>query len=345
MSPTERLLWAYRYGHAWNTARPNLLNLDEAAVAKMDGSEADAKELIASWQLLDINVSRLVNAFHGRELEPDGDIGPASEAVMSMLRCDMPDYAPPPHASFHYDNPELQGAVESYQRFAEAKTGSGSWPVGCDPQRKDVHSVVVAIDTSNASSSQKAIMADVLRFVEETEAEIGQSVRHVINSSVSAPQHDVKFQNIPGSVIGFAYFPQPNTCRQTVVARIDNSFNARLPVLAELLTHEYKGHSDGLEHTRGGIMNPSIGSPTVRPTWKGDPHESTKRRYFGGEPLTPPVPPTPPAHPPVSGSLYAESFALGGIVIRGDVQFDGKWKYVAVPDGVGKYKLTPKAEV
>lgn len=343
MTPTDRLLWAYRFGHAWNPAYPNLLNLDEAAVAKMDGSEADAHSLIASWQSLDANVNRLVNAFHRRELVPDGDIGPASEAVMGFSRCAIPDYAPPPHASFHYDNPELQKAVESQQRYAEA-TGSGSWPVGCDPQNPKVHSVVVGIDTSNASSSQKSIMADVLKYVEETEAEIGQSVRHVLSGAVS-PQHDVKFQNIPGSVIGFAYFPDPNTCRQTVVARIDNSFNARLAVLAELLTHEYKGHSDGLQHTNGGIMNPSIGSPTARASWKNDPSFRRKKAFFGGEPISPPVPPAPPAHPPVTGSLYAEAFALGGIVIRGDVQFDGKWKYVATPDGSGKYKLVPKAEV
>lgn len=287
-TPVARLLWAYQFGHAWNPAFPNGMNLDEGRIAGMNGSEQDAKSLIASWQSLDANVNRLVEAYHGRELQPDGIIGPASEAVMAMRRCAMPDYAPPPQARFSYDNPDLQKAVESYQRYAAA-SGRGSWPVGCDPLRKDVHSVVVGIDTSNASSFQKGIMADVLRYVEETEAEIGQSVRHVLSGAAS-PQHDVKFQNIPGGVIGFAYFPQPNECQQTVTARIDNSFDARLPVLAELLTHEYKGHSDGLEHTNGGIMNPSIGSPTSRASWKGDKHEATKRRYFGGEPIPGPGP-------------------------------------------------------
>jgi hypothetical protein len=326
---TERLLWAYQFGHAWNPAFPNLQNLDEAAVAKMNGREGDAKSLIASWQLLDANVNRLVNAFHGRELQPDGDIGPASEAVMDMKRCAMPDYAPPPNATFHYDLPELQAAVESYQRFAEAKTGSGSWPVGCDPQRKDVHSVVVGIDISNASSFQKGIMADVLKYVEETEAEIGQAVRHVLSGS-SAPQHDVKFQFISGGVIGFAYFPEPNECRQTVTARIDNSFDARLAVLAELLTHEYKGHSDGLEHTNGGIMNPSIGSPTSRASWIGDKHEATKRRYFGGEPLTPAPGPGPA---PPGGDKYWLKVPAGVQMIKTDK--DGKdtllGEYIFVP--------------
>src|SRR5688572_17724886 len=109
MTLTERLLWAYRHGHAWNPAYPHLQHLDEAAVAKMDGSEQDAKDLLASWQQSDINVETLVWAEHGgRALQPDGIIGPASKAVMAMKRCPLPDYPPPPHATFHYDNPDLQ---------------------------------------------------------------------------------------------------------------------------------------------------------------------------------------------------------------------------------------------
>jgi hypothetical protein len=300
---TDRLVWAYRFGHAWNPDPrfANLRNLDEGRVRKMDGSERDAKALIASWQQLDINVSRLVAAFHGRELEADGDVGPASEAVMRMARCAMPDYAPPPEASFHYDDPELQKAVESYQQFAEEyKGGNGSWPKGCDPNVANYHSVVVRLDSSSASTHQKGILKDVLKMVEDTEAEIGQSVRHVVDGSYTNPQHDVKFQYIAGGVIGFAYFPTPNTCQQTVTARIDNSFNASTPVLAELLTHEYKGHSDGLEHSRGGIMNPSIGNPSVRASWKGDPHQQTKFRYFGGVAIpSGPSPNPPPVPPPV----------------------------------------------
>jgi hypothetical protein len=339
---TERLLWAYRFGHSWNEAYPNLHNLDEASVAKMDGSEADAKSLLASWQQIDANVERLVNAFHGRELEPDGEIGPASAAVMDMKRCAMPDYAPPGHASFHYDDPELQAAVESYQRYAAAYVGgSGSWPkAGCDPQRMGIHSTRVNIDTSAASTHQKGILKQACGYTEACEAEFGQAVRHIFDGDKSQCETDTRFQGIAGSVIGFCYFPEPDTCNQTVTCRIDNGYNPSAITLANLLTHEYKGHGDGLEHTNGGIMNPSI--ITYNPlTWKGDKHESTKRRYFGGEPVPPLTPPVPPAHPPVTGQLYVEN----GIIIRGDVQFDGKWKYVATPDGGNRFKLVPKAEV
>ena len=332
-SDTDLLVEAFYRGSHWNPAYPNLRNLDLGRVLKMDGSESDAKQLIASRQQSDINIELLVRAFHkGREVQYDGDIGPATRQLAKLQRCPMPDFAPPPEASFDYEDSELNAAVESYQRFAEAR-GSGSWPVGCDPQAPNVHSVVVAIDTSNASSTQKGMMDEVLKMVEQTEAEIGQSVRHVRDGSARSPQHDVKFQNIPGGVIGFAYFPRPDSCNQTVTARIDNTFNPRATILAELLTHEYKGHSDGLEHTRGGIMNPSIGSPTVRASWKGDPHERTKTRYFGGVAI--PTSPTPQPQPPGPGPTPQP----GKASIRGTltVEVGGK--------SVGNFIVVPASEV
>lgn len=332
----DKLLWLYKYGHAWNPVNQNLLNADEGRIKLMDGSEQDAEAMFASFQQLDGNVPELT-----------GEADPDTADVMRMPRCAMPDHPPPPGAAFDYGDDDLNAAVASQQEFAQQVAGSGSWPQGCDPEFPGVHSVVTQIDISRASSSQKAIMTDVLRYVEETEAEVGQHVRHVISpATVSSPQHTVHYESIPGSVIGYAYFPQPNTCRQTVKARIDNGFNASLPVMAELLTHEYKGHSDGLQHTRGGIMNPSIGRPTKRASWIGDPSFSTKKRYFGGVPLTPTDPPEPKPNPPIGGTLFAEQ--VGSIIaIRGDLSLvigTDTFTYLVAPiDGVpGQYRVVDK---
>jgi hypothetical protein len=179
------------------------------------------------------------------------------------------------------------------------KMGTGSWPLpGCDPQRTDVHSTVVKMTSSGASSHQKSLLKEILTLVEKCEAEMGQAVRHVVDSGVESFQHDVRFKSLFGSTIGYAYFPRPGICNQVVQAYIDNGFNPSAITLANLFVHEYKGHSDGLEHTRGGIMNPSI--ITISPlTWKGDKHENTKRRYFGGVP----IPPTPGPSPVPSDFL------------------------------------------
>lgn len=333
-SLTEQLLWLYQYGHAWNAANPNLLNVDEGRVKKMDGSEKDAEAMFASFQQLDGNIPELT-----------GEADPDTASVMHLPRCAMPDHPPPPGASFDYGDEDLNAAVASQQEFAEQVAGSGSWPQGCDPQFPNVHSVVTLVDNANASSSQKAMLLEVFKMVEETEAEVGQHVRHVMTpDTVANPQHSVRFENIPGSVIGYAYFPQPNTCRQTVKARIDNTFNARPTVLAELLTHEYKGHSDGLQHTRGGIMNPSIGNPTTRATWIGDPSFATKKRYFGGVPLGPTAP---KPSPPITGTIFAEQIGAM-IAIRGELLLvigTDSHKYIVTPDGEGKYHVVTKPEV
>jgi hypothetical protein len=305
------LVDAYQTGHAWNKAYPNLQNIDMAAVLKMDGSESDAKELVASRMASDINADYLVNRFHNRPIQYDGEIGPATMVLVDIPRCPLPDHPPPPNASFDYGDEDLNGAVRSYQEFAEYVGGTGSWPKGCDPDHPNVHSVVTLINANGASASQRAALTEILGYVERCEAEIGQHLRHIVNppGSFPKPNHNIVFGPIPGSVIGFNYFPTPNTCNQTVQGKIDSTFGASAITLANLFTHEYKGHGDGLEHTRGGIMNPSI--ITINPlSWLGDPHEKTKKRYFGGVPVPTDTPPPPP--PPPGPTVPVSSFKLNG---------------------------------
>lgn len=326
-TPVERLLWAYQFGHAWNRdpRYANLRNLDKGRIEKMTGDEADAKLLIASWQDFEPNVMRLVQAFHGREVQPDGLIGPASEVAMNIKRCAMPDYAPPPGALLAeiYEQADLRGAVASYQQYADYRNdgaeytgGSGSWPK-CDPQFPGVHSTRVNVITSGFSDHQRELFKECHAGVEAAEAAIGQHVRHILDGDPEDAEHDIRGQFIAGGVIGYNYFPRPDTCNQTLVGRIDNSFNASKFALAELCTHEYKGHGDGLEHvsrtsSQPSIMHPSISSPSRMPSWKGDRHESTKRRYFGGEPIpSTPVPgpgpgPVPPDDPWAGSSVIVQ---------------------------------------
>jgi hypothetical protein len=344
----ERLLWAYQFGHAWNRdpKYDNLRNLDTGRILTMTGEEEDAKLLLASWQDFEPNVQRLVEAFYGRELQPDGDIGPASQLAMDIKRCAMPDFAPPPGAELAvmYDNEELRGAIESYQRYAQYRNddrefsgtegswpesqmgeseytgGSGSWPKGCDPEFPNVHSVRVNVGTTGASSHQKEQMKEVLAAVEACEAAMGQHVRHILDGDVSSAEHDVRFQYIAGGVIGFNYFPQPGKCQQKLVGRLDNSFNVAPKTMSELCVHEYKGHGDGLEHrsrtsSKPSIMHPSISTPSNFPSWIGDAHEASKRRYFGGVPIpggpTPGPGPDPGPQPGPDVTVWEGTLAAG----------------------------------
>lgn len=298
----EKLLKSlYNWGMFWDTKYPDLMNVDHNNVTKLDLDHKLAKGAILAWQLSDDNFDALSylrylrGIVHGEAAE----VGPITNFMLEeVYRCPMPDHPPPENASFDYGDEGLNAAVESYREYANYVGGTGSWPK-CDPERPDVHSTRVNVMTAKASAHQKGILAETLKMVEACEAEMGQAVRHILDGDPSKAEHDVRFEHIAGSTIGYAYFPQPNTCDQVVKARIDNTFNVNSFVFAELLVHEYKGHSDGQQHTRGGIMNASIGRPTRPPSWKGDPHEKTKKRYYGGVPVPPKDGPTPDDPVPV----------------------------------------------
>lgn len=342
MTDSEILIEAFRRGRSWNPEYPNLLNVDEAAVRKMDGSESDAKLLVKSLQESDANYDPLVLAWHKRPPEFDGEIGQATKDLVDLPRCPLPDFAPPPNARFHYDDPGIQAAVESMQRAAAF---TGSYWRGCDSARPDIHSLVIGIDAKNAPSVFLQNQEKILEARRACAAEIGVAVKFVINpQSLEGLQQYQVYKNIPGGVIGMNYFPNSNSCGRIPNGSMDSSYNpSNWQYHACLGCHESEGHGFGFNHTRGGIMNPSI-LLTWPLTWKNDPSWNVAKQYYGGVPLTPPTPPIPPAHPPVTGSLFAETQASGKISIRGSVQFDGKWNYIAEPAG-DRYRLVPKAEV
>lgn len=293
----KRLLSSmYLWGYFWIPDLGEAANVrDMDDVSRLTLNDRAAKEAIAAWQSFDANFDAMALILHLRKIIADGDVGPVTATMLNAPRCPIPDFAPPPNASFDYGIPDLNEAVKSYQKFAEYKGGSGSWPK-CDPQRPDVHSTRVNLNTSKASTKQKGMLKAATELVEKCEAEIGQAVRHIFDGDANEAEHDVRFEYIAGGVIGYAYFPEPDTCDQVVQCRIDNSYDPGTVTFANLLTHEYKGHSDGLDHTSGGIMNPSI--ITYDPlTWIGDKHEKTKRKYYGGVPI--PTSPTTPNPDPV----------------------------------------------
>lgn len=316
----ERLKWLSDYGHRWNPKWPNLLNVDAGRVALMDGSEQDARALVASWQELDANVRRAVFLAHGRPLEPDGIIGPASEFVMEAKRCSMPDFAPPPGASFHYDDPALQLAVESMQRAVERQraTGSGSWPAGCYGT-SGVHEIKVSYDLSGLSEKQKEWMPEVKRHNAAAVAAMGLKVVEVPVGEFA----NVRFfqRTFGGSTIGMAEF-NSGECGDSVFCTVTNRYGPNLRMFLILVMHEF-GHTMNFQHSAGYIMNPSIMDvPEWWVRWDADGKITYKdvryakgTQFFGGQPLTPVTPPPPPPPPPPPSELY---WFEGTTLMQGD---------------------------
>ncbi len=277
-------------GYFWDKTKPNLQNVRQEDLPKLDIEHPLVKDATAGWQGFDANFDALAFIAHLRGIIADGEPGPVTSFMLDVPRCPLPDFAPPPNASFHYDDPAIQNAVESMQR-AEAM-GSGSWP-SCDPERQDVNSFRVRLDPANMPSTVRGYYVQALASVVAAYAEMGCSLRYIL-ASTGGCEIAKRFESLAGSVIGWNEFPSPGTCDQTIDGRLDTGYApSDYRYWANLECHE-TGHGVGLSHTSGSIMNPSI--LLVWPlTWKGSPSESSMRRYFGGIaiPTTPTPDPTP----------------------------------------------------
>jgi hypothetical protein len=320
-STKDLLIEAFRTGHAWNPALPNLHNADEGRIKLMNGTEKDAKDLLRSRQSYDINFDTLMSAIYIRfPPDPDklglygqGDDGPALQQLVDLPRCPLPDFAPPPNASFHYDDPDLQKAVESMQAAAASPPISGPYWRGCDSQRPDVHSLVIGINTKEAPSNFLANQDKILAARRAMAAEIGVAVRFVINpQSMEGLQQYQVYRGMGGSIIGTNYFPQTNSCGRIPNGSMSSSYNpSNWQLHANLGTHESEGHGLGFNHVRGGTMNSSIVLSPL--TWINDPAWSQVIRYYPAKPLEPDQPPPPPP-PPTSQRVYLKANEAGSLI-------------------------------
>ena len=338
VTPHDLVRLAYRYGHHWNPEFPSLANIDRTALTKMSGTERDAKDLIHSWQTFDYNVT-LLSAYYGHgQAEDDGSLGPASAMVATMHRCPMPDFPPPPGASFDYGNEDLNAAVESMQREAAKPQATivGKYWRGCDPQRPDVHSLVIGIDIRRAPKNWLANKDKILEARRACAADIGVAVRFVLNpeSTEGLNQYQV-FKPIPGGVIGYNYFPNANSCTRIPNGSLDTGYDpSNWQLHANLGTHESEGHGFGFNHTRGGIMNPSI--VLVWPlTYRNDPSWKTASSLYGGIPLDPVNPtPTPPEYDDLKLILEINHAGVIDAVAKAD--FSAK-----KGDRIGRFTIAP----
>jgi hypothetical protein len=202
------------------------------------------------------------------------------ETIILTPRCECPDF---------YDDEDIQlfGAPSLFG------SGSGSWPSsGCDPLNPGIHSIRVGIDTRNASSAIKAYLNEALKIASACYAEMGLSVRYILDPKPGEKVEISKvFGGLGGSTIGWNYFHQGGC--NTISGKLSSNWNPGSAVYwAGLEVHE-TGHGCGLRHTGGvNIMSPSI-KKIVPLSFHGDSSESIMVRYFGGKPINPSPSPNP----------------------------------------------------
>ncbi len=220
---------------------------------------------------------------HGRSLRDKGIIGPATRELLELPRCGCPDYG-----------------EEVRPANVQAAIGSGSWArchgVG------EFHAAKAFIDDRYMPSFLKPVWDEVWDKSAAAYAEIG--LLWTRTEDRGEANTIIEFERGRKGWIGLAIVGQNESCSSTIWAHFLASYNPSETVAmwTELVLHEL-GHNASLQHSRGGIMNPSI-MRGLDPTWVGDPSESILRRLYGGKPVGVPEPPTPePPVPPTPGDL------------------------------------------
>lgn len=261
----ERL---YHLGHFHNPSA--MTEVTEADLPKLQLSDAAVRSAIRSFQEFNIAELERISANVLGRVSPvlDGEVGPATQALLSVERCGCPDYS--------------VGGLQ-----VEAATGNGSWVHSCDISRPGVHVVTVGVDKSRMPSFLIPIFESrVWPLVLKAYANIGL----IFEREDGNPRAniDFKWERLSGSTIGLAILPgAAMRCGDRIWAKFSPTYQPADVVnqWARLVAHEL-GHNMRLQHTRGGIMNPSITSgPFTQTAWRGDPSFGVLQRYFGGEPV------------------------------------------------------------
>jgi len=195
---------------------------------------------------------------HSRHSQADGQIGPATLELFELPRCGCADYSPD----------------------VAAATGSGSWK-GCHGVG-DYHQATVHIDVQHMPTFLDPHWAEILARVTASYEDIGLRFEFVDEPDANIA---MSFVERSRGWIGLAIVGQGESCGSQIWARFLSTYKPK-NILSEwttLIMHEL-GHNAGLQHTRGGVMSPSIvhGLPA---SWKGDPSRPVLARKYGGVPI------------------------------------------------------------
>lgn len=290
-------------------------------------TDPDVALSIMSYQDFEsVNLDALALKHHGRAAMHDGDVGPATMELFETLRCHVPDYGLP-----------VAAAVTG-----EA-VGGGPWK-SCHGIGQ-FHASIVVVDETNLPAWMKPVWVEILRRTQQAYDGVGLRFVFVNSQRIDyltgkrfegSEQTRLSFVNSSDGWIGLAIVgPSNMTCSSSPIwLRLlatytgGSTTEARIQQWTSLVKHEL-GHNCGLQHSRGGVMNPSIVNGLPVP-WDSDPSETILDRLFGGERIPAADPgPTPGPGPVPDGKLW----------------FKGQVEAMQGETSLGKYILTPASGV
>jgi hypothetical protein len=281
MNDAEVFRWMKRFGY--------LPDVKLSELQKLDTESRDARhglQLVQSAVYTEEQIGL-----------PDGVLGDYTRATLTQPRCGHPDFPDSEirgadsraiAEALQISPEEAQSVKDMHHSLEDSKAiGSGSWPMPCQKE-----GVTVSYDTSRAP---RGLDTDKL-FAANAKAYADIGVRLVRHTGGGRANIRVTWEVLQGSVIGLAQF-NSQRCSDSIFCKLDPGYFPNFLQVGGLFQHEL-GHNMNLEHTRGGVMNPSI-TQFREIVWSpSDPSYRTLTRFFGGEPVDPvpgpgPDPPTP----------------------------------------------------
>ncbi len=283
----------FAYGHFYNPEFFDPRDVTEKDLPKMTFKTKNVKMALISWQqMMALDMDRLSLKHHNRIAMFDGDVGPATLQSFEVPRCGVPDF-----------RVKGFGAATGFPRSCAA-TG-----------------ITYSIDKSGMPNKFANTWDDrILGRVVLNYSTFGVRLVPYTGSTPSKANIPTIFKFLPGSTIGYTYFNQ-GRCSDVCDCALDSGFAPSEAAEADLVAHEW-GHAIGLNHTRGGVMNASLGS--VSEPWQGftknDPSWSVLVRLYGGEPLDP-IPTPDGVFEFRNGIFYLNNKEVGKLNASGSVTY------------------------
>lgn len=334
-----RTVW--QYGHFWNPANPNGLNITQKDLSKLKVTDQVVIDAFRSFSRSDATLyAQHVLQTHGRRPQFDGILGPALQAMIDdpAGRCPIPDFAPPVGAQFAFEDASIQEVVVDMQRrVALPAIGVGNWK-GCH-NIGQFHCASCMVNPANMPTFLKPLFKQILgrvqaayaatgllwRFVDQNRMDLltGQQFDGNINT-------DMSFVTSSSGWIGLAILGGGETCsgriwnRYLATYRGGSTDDQIVMQWTTLIKHEL-GHNCGKDHTNGGVMNPSIVNGLPAEFGENDPTTPWLRKQFGGVPVpigggSPQPGPTPPPPMPTEARIRALEQRVDALHVENLVQ-------------------------
>lgn len=286
----------FELGHFYNPAyfgdKPET---KESDLAKLTLSSVATKFALRSWQeMMGEPLDRLAMKHHNRMAYSDGEIGPATLDSFDVPRCGMPDHAP-----------------------AHLATASGSWSLPCRTE-----GVTFFVDKTGMPDTYSAFWdTEILPEVIDAYRRVGARMKQITDKAAANIFNS--FPSLGGTTIGLASL-HAGSCSSKGFCRLDKGYRTDKEHAKELLCHEW-GHNWNHNHTRSGIMAPSIGQVTKFKGWEGDAAMPAWVRFTDGKPLDPigPIPTPEGLFTYRNGEFYLNEVKVGVLSSTGGITFSG----------------------